>query len=40
MTNHKPVSNGKRRARSKDQATACGKRIRVEPKRRQRAIRT
>ena len=36
MTNHKPISNGKRRARPKDQATARGKRIRVEPKRRQR----
>ncbi len=36
MTNHKPNSHGKRRARPKDQAAARGKRIRIEPKRRQR----
>jgi hypothetical protein len=36
MTNHKPSSNGKRRARPKDQAASGGKRIRIEPKRRQR----
>ena len=36
MTNHKPNSHGKRRARPKDQAASRGKRIRIEPKRRQR----
>ena len=36
MTNDKPSNNGKRRARPKDQATSRGKRIRIEPKRRQR----
>lgn len=36
MTNHKPSSNGKRRARPNDQATSRGKRIRIEPKRRRR----
>lgn len=35
MTHDKP-SNGKRRARPKDQATSGGKRIRIEPKRRER----
>ena len=36
MTNHKPSSHGKRRARTNDPATSRGKRIRIEPKRRQR----
>jgi hypothetical protein len=36
MTHDKPNSNGNRRARPKDQATSRGKRIRIEPKRRQR----
>ena len=36
MTHDKPSSNGKRRARPKNQAVSRGKRIRVEPKRRQR----
>ena len=36
MTHDKPSNNGKRRARPKDQAASGGKRIRIEPKRRQR----